>query len=275
MVSTRRSPEKTPPAGVPTRRWHDLSRQGQQGMRSEQQERRQHRVQASVAAVGAREGPAPTPPPTPPPPPSAQSDSSAVVAAVDFANALDFSVAEEEEQDVEDEVEEEQGGGVQGGGDVLNLSRKSKLAMHDNELYTYFLNRLSGMSCPNKKCDCLAILQSNEHARRSVAMYLSWFERRTKHEQDSIVFEWWRYVLILRPSIEQRKGLSRRKAFRLPYFVGDHADADISIKVKSHLVCRGGLNTLLNFGQKRYLNLRNAAMSSAVLPEHKRIGITN
>ncbi len=50
-----------------------------------------------------------------PPPPSAQSDRSAIAAAIDFANALDFSVAEEEEQEGEDEVKEEQGGGVQGG----------------------------------------------------------------------------------------------------------------------------------------------------------------
>ena len=130
--------------------------------------------------------------------------------------------------------------------------------------YTYFLKRLLGISCPNKKCDCLAILQSNQLARRSVAMYLSWFERQTKHEQDSIVFEWWRYVLILRTSKEQRKWANNKKAFRLPYFVGDRADGDVSVKVKSHLVCRGGLNTLLNFGQKRYLNLRNAAKSSSV-----------
>ena len=221
MVSTRRSPEKEPPRRRPL----DLSRRGQLRARQEREERRRRRMEASVAAVGAREeepAPAPSPPPTPPPPqlltqpppPSGQSDSSAVAAAVDFANALDFSVAEEEEQEGEDEVEEEQGGGEQGGGDVLKLSRKSKLAMDDNELYTYFLNRLSEMSCPNRKCQCLAILQSNEHVRMSVAMYLSWFERRTKHEQDSIVFEWWRYVLILRPSMEQRQGKTRRKAFR-------------------------------------------------------------
>ncbi len=121
------------------------------------------------------------------------------------------------------------------------------------------------MSCPNRKCDCLAILQSNEHVRRSVAMYLSWFEQQTKQKQDSIIFEWWRYVLILRPSKDQRKGKTRRKAFCLPYLVGDRSDGGISIEVQSHLVCRGGLNTLLNFGQKRYLHIRNVAMSSAVL----------
>ena len=252
MVSTRRSPEKEPPRRRPL----DLSRRGQLRARQEREERSRRRMEAGVAVVGAREEPAatlPPPPPSPPLltqplPPSAESDSrsGAVAAAVvDFANTLDFSsLAEEDdeeqegvEESQEDEVEEEQGGGEQVGGDVLKLSRKSKLAMDDNELYTYFLTRLSGMSCPNKKCDCLAILQSNEHLRRSVEMYLSWFERRTKHKQDSIVFEWWRFVLILRPSKEQQKGKTRRKAFCLPYFVGDRADGDLSIKVKSHLIC--------------------------------------
>ncbi len=76
-------------------------------------------------------------------------------------------------------------------------------------------------------------------------------------------------------SKEQQKGVNSRKAFRLPYFIGDRADGDVSVEVKSHLVCRGGLNTRLNFGQKRYLNLRNAAKSSSVLPEHKSIGKKN
>jgi hypothetical protein len=102
-------------------------------------------------------------------------------------------------------------------------------------------------------------------------MYLSWFERRSQYEQNSIVFEWWRYVLILRPSRKQRKGSRNKTLFRLPYFVGD-GDDDVSNEVKSHLVCVRGLNTLLNIGQKRYIKIRNAAVSSAVLPKHKRIG---
>ena len=66
--------------------------------------------------------------------------------------------------------------------------------------------------------------------------------------------------------------MDRRKAFRLPYFVSDCADGDVSIEVKSHLLCRGGLNTLLSFGQKRCIQIMNAAKFSAVLPQHKRIG---
>jgi hypothetical protein len=170
------------------------------------------------------------------------------------------------EESREDEVEEEQVA------DHIILNRKGRLALDEIELYTHFANRLSGIICPNKNCDCLDILQNDENALSSVAMYLSWFERRSQYDQNSIYFEWWRYVLILRPSTAQRKGSKNKTVFRLPYFVGDCDDGNVSNEVKSHLVCRRGLNTLLNFGMTRYMNIRKAALSSAVLPPHKRIG---
>ena len=115
MVSTQRTPEKTPPAGVrPPRR--DLSRRGQWRAQTEQEERfrraeaereerRQRCQQESVATVGAmKEQAQPTPPPllTQPPPPSTQPHRSAVVAAIDLASTLNFADAEvEEEEDVD------------------------------------------------------------------------------------------------------------------------------------------------------------------------------
>jgi len=56
MVSTRRSPQKTPPAGIPTRRMRYLSRQEQQRTHTEQGERGERHPQESVPSVGAREG---------------------------------------------------------------------------------------------------------------------------------------------------------------------------------------------------------------------------
>jgi hypothetical protein len=334
MVSTRRSRQKTPPAGVPTRHMRYLSRQELQRTHIEQGEQGEGRPQESVPAVGAgkekerlflgsdsstttdgEEAAATLPQPL-----VASAATAADAAAVDFVNdgnifaaGVEESQEDEVEEDVffeshEDEVEEEPGGGYppgdiieqegvveeQGGeyppGDIIEsqddeveedqggedppgdiiLNRKGRLALDDAELYTYFVNRLLGMICPNKNCDCLAILQSG-NVQSSVAMYLSWFERRSQYEQNSIVFEWWRYVLILRPSKKQRKGKRNKTLFRLPYFVGDGNDDD-SNEHRSHLVCVRGLNTLLNIGQKRYIKIRNAAVSSAVLPKHKRIG---
>jgi hypothetical protein len=171
---------------------------------------------------------------------------------------------DEEEQKVDEEEEEEQGEGVDVLGTVL-LKRQSKLALKDTDLCTYFFNRLERMSCPNRSCGCLAIMP--------IANYLTWFKCRNKYEQDSIVFEWWRYVLILKPSYEQKQRMKNGKVFCLP-FVEDGTDA-IEDKVRTHLLCKRGLYCLLSFGQMRYINIRRAAMSSAVLPDHKSIGKKN
>ena len=139
------------------------------------------------------------------------------------------------------------------------LKRQSKLALSDTDLCTYFLNRLERISCPNRSCGCLAIVHDS-NARSAIAKYLTWFERRHKHEQDSIVFEWVRYVLILKGSNEQRKGMKNQKVFRLP-FVDDGTDAidDNNGGVRTHLLCKRGLVILLTFGERRYVSIRRAS----------------
>jgi len=180
---------------------------------------------------------------------------------------------DEEEQKVDEEEEE------QGGGDVLGtvvLSRKCKLALKDTDLCTYFFNRLERMSCPNRSCGCLAIVH-DLNARSAIAKYLTWFERQHKHEQDSIVFEWGRYALILKASNEQRKGMKNGKVFHLP-FVDDGTDDGtdaVDDKVRTYLLCKHGLVSLLTFGERRYVSIRSAAMSSAVLPDRKSTGKKN
>jgi len=179
---------------------------------------------------------------------------------------------DEEEQKIDDDEEEEE----QGGGDVLGtvvLDRNSKLALNDADLYTYFLKRLGSMSCPNRSCGCLEIVH-DLNARSAIAKYLTWFERKQKHEQDSIVFEWVRYVLILKASNEQRKGMRNRKVFRLP-FVDDGTDGVLDDNVRKCLLCKCGMMILFNFGQRRYASLRSAAKSLAVLPDHKKCGKKN
>jgi hypothetical protein len=84
-----------------------------------------------------------------------------------------------------------------------------------------------------------------------------------------------RYVLILKASNEQRKGMKNKKVFRLP-FVNDGTDAiDDNNGVRTNLLCKKGLGSLLTFGQRRYVSNRRAAMSSAVLPDNKSIGKKN
>jgi len=79
--------------------------------------------------------------------------------------------------------------------------------------------------------------------------------------------------LILKASNEQRKGMKNGKVFRLP-FVDNGTDA-IDDKVRTYLLCKHGFVILLNFGERRYLSIRSAVMSSTVLPDHKSTGKKN
>jgi hypothetical protein len=98
------------------------------------------------------------------------------------------------------EVEEEEG---EEAVCVMFLSWKIKLGMNEVALFEYFNIQLEETTqCPNKRCTCLAIL-SDASARASVAKYLTWFKRRNKYKQDSIVFEWFRYSSFLKTSTEQ------------------------------------------------------------------------
>ena len=64
-------------------------------------------------------------------------------------------------------------------------------------------------------------------------------------------------------------------AFRLPFLVDDGTDAVVDEDIWTHLLCSKGLRVLLNFGRRRYLKIRNAAKSLAVLPNHKSTGKVN
>jgi len=72
--------------------------------------------------------------------------------------------------DVDDDEEEQK---VDNEEEVL--SRKSKLALKDTDLCTYFFNRLERMSCPNRSYGCLAIVHDS-NTRSAIVKYLTWFE---------------------------------------------------------------------------------------------------
>jgi len=140
MVSTRRSPQKTRPTGVPT-----LS--GQARVRAERAEQRnEQRSAAARANAPVEEAHRPI-----------EEEEVSQLDIVDdddvyhgydddeeecvASETMDDVDDDEEEQKVDDEEEE------QGGGDVLGtvpLARKSKLSLKDTDLYTYFFNHWRG-----------------------------------------------------------------------------------------------------------------------------------
>jgi len=84
--------------------------------------------------------------------------------------------------------------------------------------------------------------------------------------------------LILKASNEQRKGMKNEKVFCLPIVdegTDDGTDAVDDDKVPTYLLCKRGLVSLLSFGERRYVSIWSAAMSLAVLPDHKSIGKKN
>jgi hypothetical protein len=159
-----------------------------------------------------------------------------MLAAVDYATSLTF---DDEQLYYENDVaaggnndagSDDRGMNVDNGGDDRGLNddegeqqvkeemgeawervtKKLKSQMSDDELCTYFDSQLRGVGeCPNPGCNCVAIIADRD-IRDSVVRYLCWFNAKTKYEQDSIVFKWFKYLSYL------KKG-SKITSFRLPF----------------------------------------------------------
>ena len=115
--------------------------------------------------------------------------------------------------------------------------------------------------CPNRGCNCLAIL-SDGGVSASVVMYLCWFNRKTKYEQDTLIFEWFKYA-----------GMKRTKKvilFRLPFI--DDGPNIVPEAARKHMLCSRGLTILLDYGTKRWQLIRMATTTTGVLPVHKATG---
>ena len=49
------------------------------------------------------------------------------------------------------------------------------------------------MACASMECECLSIL-GDDNVSKAVALYLVWFGKTSKHEQDLILMEWYCYA---------------------------------------------------------------------------------
>ncbi len=116
--------------------------------------------------------------------------------------------------------------------------------INKNELLNYFDTQLrGGIKCPNRACDCLAILD-DANARACIAKYLIWFEQKTKYKQDSIGLEWYKCSSYL------KKGQARLNSFWLPYI--DNGTGVVPEEVRTHLNCMWALQFLLNLSMHRF-----------------------
>ena len=141
------------------------------------------------------------------------------------------------------------------------VTKKRKSQMSNDELHTYFDSHLRGVGeCPNPSCNCVAIIADRD-VRDSVVRYLCWFNAKTKYEQDSIVFEWFKYSSYL------KKG-SKYTLFRLPFI--DDGITVVPEAVHMHVLCSRGLLLVLNFGSRRWRSIWKASTVLGVMPMHKR-----
>jgi hypothetical protein len=140
------------------------------------------------------------------------------------------------------------------------VTKKSKSKMSFEELHSYYESKLRQVGkCPNKKCDCLAIL-SDMGVRAPVVKYLCWFNGETKYKQDTLVLGWFKYTSMKRTKINW---------FCLPY-IDD--GTNIPEAVRKHMLCSRGLRILLYYGQRRFRSIRTATTTTGVLPVHKATG---
>ena len=144
---------------------------------------------AAIAAVAAGSG--------------AEADNTEAIdkAIFDFASSVEL---EDDENVVAigagGEISDGNGQGDGDGGGVAwrRVTKKRKSEMSGDELYVHFDNHLKEMgSCPNQRCKCVDVLADGA-IRATVARYLCWFAGKTKYEQDSIVFEWFKYSALRR-----------------------------------------------------------------------------
>ena len=79
--------------------------------------------------------------------------------------------------------------------------RDSKAVISDSELLDYIKGRLAtAPHCGSQNCNCLSILLLPS-VITSIASYLVFFERQSKHQQDTILLDW----ILYRISLPQSK----------------------------------------------------------------------
>ena len=114
------------------------------------------------------------------------------------------------------------------------------------------------------KLHCVAIIADRD-VRDSVVRYFCWFNAKTKYEQDSIVFEWFKYSSYL------------KKGFKITWFHLPFIDDGMTVvpeAVRIHVLCSRGLLLVLNWGSRRWRSIRKASTVMGVMTMHKAKGKT-
>ena len=166
--------------------------------------------------------------------------------------------------DYNDLLREEEDTGEEGNINIPRPAKKSGAEtqkMSDDELFLYFQELLEAqamVSCRNVNC-------SNNGVHAVVAKYLTGFERKKIHSQDSIILDWYRFAEAMR--------IGRRQIwYCLLYDRTWCTDmGGVLNAAQTNKLCTKGLSSVLNIGHKRFQSIQNASMNG-VIPPHKAVG---
>ncbi len=151
-----------------------------------------------------------------------------------------------------------------------NLRNKS-----DDELYVEFDNYLESISnedtCYSQTkgtCTCLHILRQ-PHLRAAVAKYKMSLAKKSKHEIDCIIFEWYRYA---KACAGEKSGRHKPYWYMIPFDGTDALANNINIReLVSARMCQQALYRVMGISESRFATIRQASITGAV-PRHASTG---
>ena len=157
--------------------------------------------------------------------------------------------------DYDDLFREEEDTGEEGNLNIPRPAKKSRVEtqkMSDDELFLYFQELLEAqamVSCGNVNCSCLELLKENDGVCAVVAKYLTGFERKKIHSQDSIILDWYRFAEAMR--------IGRRQIwYCLPYDGTLCTDmGGVLNAARTHKLCTKGLCPVMNIGPTRFQSI--------------------
>jgi hypothetical protein len=153
-------------------------------------------------------------------------------------------------------------------------TRRDKMLLSDLELLHYFETKLGPELFCSCQGNCLRIL-GDKAICTAVSSYLVWFERKSKHEQDTVIFQWMIYGNAPggRHSLSTSQPKRREFGYHVP-FDGKYLDdgGQSLARLHSHHLCTLGLHFVMGIGRRQMKSIRETATISAMMPLSRSIG---
>ena len=153
---------------------------------------------------------------------------------------------------------------------VRSLSESELLVEFDK----YLLSIANEETCYNQSgggygsCTCLHILRK-PHLRAAVAKYKLNLTKKTKHEIDTMIFEWYRYA---KACADEKSGRHKPLYFMIPFDGTDALAKNIDIReIVTARMCQQALYRVMGITEFRFTSIKQCAITG-VVPRHASTG---